>query len=49
MFKKLFIIIPILRIFDPLLRTKLETYISKFVIKTIISQFFYDPIHKRDD
>ena len=37
MLKKLFIIIFILRMFDPLLRTRLKTDISEFVIKAIIS------------
>jgi hypothetical protein len=37
MFKKLFITIFILRIFDPLFRTRLETDISGFVIGAIIS------------
>jgi hypothetical protein len=48
-FKEFFITTPILRMFDPLLRTRLETNISGFAIKTIISQLFYDPIHRRDD
>jgi hypothetical protein len=49
MLKEFFIIIPILRMFDLLLRTRLETDASRFVIKTVISQLFYDPIHGRDD
>jgi hypothetical protein len=49
MFKEFFIITPILRIFDSLFRTRLETDASKFVIKTIISQFFHDPIYRRDN
>jgi hypothetical protein len=49
MLKKLFIITPILRIFDLLLRTRLETDISKFAIRTIISQLFHDPIYRRDN
>jgi hypothetical protein len=49
MFKKLFIIIPILRIFDPLFRTRLETDILKLIIRVIISQFFHDLIYRRDD
>jgi hypothetical protein len=48
-FKELFTTIPILRIFDPLLRTKLEINILKFIIKAIISQLFHDPIYRRDD
>jgi hypothetical protein len=49
MFKELFIIIFILRMFDLLFRIRLETDISEFAIKAIISQLFYDPIHRRDD
>jgi hypothetical protein len=49
MLKKLFITALILRIFDPLLRTRLKTNISGFAIKAIISQLFHDPIYKRDD
>ena len=49
MLKELFTIIFILRMFDPLLRTKLKTDISEFVIKTIISQLFHDLIYRRDD
>jgi hypothetical protein len=49
MFKKLFITALILRMFDLLFRTRLETNVSEFVIKTIISQLFYDLIHGRDD
>jgi hypothetical protein len=49
MLKEFFIIIPILRMFDLLFRTRLETDASRFVIKTIISQLFYDLIHGRDD
>jgi hypothetical protein len=47
--KKLFIIILILRMFDPLLRTRLKTDVSGFAIKAIISQLFHDLIHRRDD
>jgi hypothetical protein len=47
--KKLFIITLILRMFDPLFRTRLKTDVSGFVIRAIISQFFHDPIHKRDN
>jgi hypothetical protein len=49
MFKKPFTITLILRIFDSLFRTRLETDISGFVIRTIISQLFYDLIYRRDD
>jgi RNase H-like domain found in reverse transcriptase len=49
MLKELFIIAPILRMFDPLFRTRLKTDISEFAIKAIISQLFHDPIHGRDD
>jgi RNase H-like domain found in reverse transcriptase len=49
MFKKLFIIAFILRMFDPLFRTRLETDISGFTIRTIISQLFHDLIYRRDD
>jgi hypothetical protein len=49
MLKELFIIIFILRMFDSLFRTRLETNISRFVIKIVISQFFHDLIHGRDD
>jgi hypothetical protein len=49
MFKELFIIILILRIFDSLLRTRLKTDILKFAIKIVISQFFHDLIYRRDD
>jgi len=49
MFKELFIIIFILRMFDSLFRTKLKMDILKFVIETIISQFFYDLIYGRDN
>jgi RNase H-like domain found in reverse transcriptase len=44
--KKLFIIIFILRMFDPLFRTRLETDTSEFAIGIIISQLFHDPIHE---
>jgi hypothetical protein len=36
-FKKIFTITPILRMFDPLLRTRLETDISRFALGAIIS------------
>jgi hypothetical protein len=49
MLKELFIITFILRMFDPLFRTRLETDVSKFVLRTVISQFFYDLIYGRDD
>jgi hypothetical protein len=49
MLKELFITIPILRIFDPLLRTRLETDILKFALRAVISQLFHDPIHGRAD
>jgi hypothetical protein len=49
MFKKLFTITLILRMFDPLLRTRLETNVSGFALKAVISQLFHDLIHKRDD
>jgi hypothetical protein len=48
-FKELFTITLILRMFDPLFRTRLKTDISGFVIKAIISQLFHDPIYRRDD
>jgi hypothetical protein len=48
-FKELFTITPILRMFDPLFRTRLETDISGFVIRAVISQFFHDLIYGRDD
>jgi hypothetical protein len=37
MLKELFIIILILRMFDPLFRTRLKTDISEFALKIIIS------------
>jgi hypothetical protein len=49
MLKELFTTIPILRMFDPLLRTRLKTNISEFALKTVISQLFHDLIHRRDD
>ena len=49
MFKELFTITLILRMFDPLLRIRLETDILKFAIRIIISQFFYDLIYRRDN
>jgi hypothetical protein len=49
MFKELFIIILILRMFDLLFRTRLKTNILEFAIGAVISQLFYDPIYKRDD
>jgi hypothetical protein len=49
MLKELFTTVLILRIFDPLLRTRLEIDISGFALRAIISQFFHDPIHGRDD
>jgi hypothetical protein len=49
MFKELFITAFILRMFDFLFRTRLKTNVSRFVIGTVISQLFYDPIHRRDD
>jgi hypothetical protein len=49
MFKKLFTTIFILRIFDPLLRTRLKTNVLGFAIRAIISQLFYDPIYRRDN
>jgi hypothetical protein len=49
MLKELFTTTFILRIFDFLLRTRLETDASKFALKAIISQFFHDPIHGRDN
>jgi hypothetical protein len=49
MLKELFIIAFILRMFDLLFRTRLETDVLGFVIKVIISQFFHDLIHRRDD
>jgi hypothetical protein len=49
MLKELFITALILRMFDLLFRTKLKTNVSGFALKTIISQFFHDPIYRRDD
>jgi hypothetical protein len=49
MLKKFFIIIFILRMFDSLFRIKLETNVSGFAIKAVISQLFHDLIHGRDD
>jgi hypothetical protein len=49
MLKKLFITIFILRMFDPLFRTRLKTNTSGFAIRAVISQLFHDPIHGRDD
>jgi RNase H-like domain found in reverse transcriptase len=49
MFKELFITIPILRMFDPLFRTRLKTDILRFIIGAVISQLFYDLIYGRDD
>jgi hypothetical protein len=49
MLKEFFIIILILRMFDPLLCTRLKMNILKFVIKAIISQLFHDPIYERDN
>jgi RNase H-like domain found in reverse transcriptase len=48
-FKELFIITLILRIFDPLFRTRLETDASRFIIGAVISQLFHDLIHGRND
>jgi hypothetical protein len=47
--KKLFTTAPILRIFNPLLRTRLETDASGFTIKAVISQLFYDLLHGRNE
>jgi hypothetical protein len=47
--KELFTITFILRMFDSLFRTRLETDVSKFVIRIIISQLFHDLIYGRDD
>jgi len=49
MLKKLFITTLILRMFDLLFRTRLEMNTLGFIIKTIISQLFYDLIYRRDD
>jgi hypothetical protein len=49
MLKEFFIIIPILRMFDPLFRTRLKTDVLRFVIRAVISQLFYDLIYRRDD
>jgi hypothetical protein len=49
MFKEFFIIALILRMFDPLFRTRLETNILKFTIRAVISQLFYDLIYERDN
>jgi RNase H-like domain found in reverse transcriptase len=47
--KELFTIIFILRMFDLLLRTRLETDVSGFIIGAVISQLFHDLIHGRND
>jgi hypothetical protein len=49
MLKKLFITAFILRMFDSLFRTRLETDILRFVIRAVISQLFHDLIYGRDD
>jgi hypothetical protein len=49
MLKKFFTTALILRMFDPLFRTRLETNASGFIIKAIISQLFHDLIHGRDN
>jgi hypothetical protein len=49
MLKELFITAPILRMFNPLLRTRLKTDALEFAIRAVISQLFYDPIYGRDD
>jgi hypothetical protein len=49
MLKELFITVFILRMFDFLLRTRLEMNVSGFVLGAVISQFFYDLIYGRDD
>jgi hypothetical protein len=49
MFKELFTIALILRMFDLLFYTRLETDASRFVIRIIISQLFYDLIYRRDN
>jgi hypothetical protein len=48
-FKEFFTTALILRMFNFLLRTRLETDASGFAIKVIISQLFHDLIHGRDD
>jgi RNase H-like domain found in reverse transcriptase len=48
-FKKLFITVLILRMFDPLFRMRLETDASGFIIGAVISQLFHDLIHRRND
>jgi RNase H-like domain found in reverse transcriptase len=47
--KELFIITPILRMFDPLFRTRLETDVSGFIIRAVISQLFHDSLHGRNE
>jgi hypothetical protein len=49
MLKELFTTAPILRMFDPLFRTRLKTDILGFAIRAIISQLFHDLIYRRDD
>jgi hypothetical protein len=49
MLKEFFIITFILRIFDSLFRTRLETNVLRFALKAVISQLFHDLIHGRDD
>jgi RNase H-like domain found in reverse transcriptase len=47
--KELFTTVPILRMFDPLFRTRLETDASGFVIGAVISQLFHDSLHGRNE
>jgi hypothetical protein len=49
MLKEFFITVLILRMFDPLFRMRLETDVSGYALKTIISQLFHDLIYRRDD
>jgi hypothetical protein len=47
--KEFFTIVPILRMFDFLLRTRLKINVLGFAIRAVISQLFHDPIYGRDD
>jgi RNase H-like domain found in reverse transcriptase len=47
--KELFTTTLILRIFDPLLRTRLETDVSGFIIGAVISQLFHDSFYGRNE
>ena len=47
--KELFTSAPILRMFDPQLRTRIETDASGFIIKAVISQLFHNVFYGRSD